>query len=233
MNVALVGAGNIADALRGVHRGAAGLDVRRRDRPRAARARRRSSRSTAAARTLARRAARRRRGRRRRQPRRSRRRTRRSRARRSRRGSTCTPRSRSRSRPRGARARRARGERGVRLSCAPATLLGEAQQTAWKLVRDGALGRVRAAYAEANWGRIERWHPDPRSALRGRAAGRRRRLPAHDPDRDVRAGAPRRRVRDDARSPSGRGSTASAVPAPRRPTSTSRCSSSRTASSRG
>ena len=29
-------------------------------------------------------------------------------------------------------------ERGVRLSCAPATLLGEAQQTRWKLVRDGA-----------------------------------------------------------------------------------------------
>jgi predicted dehydrogenase len=53
--------------------------------------------------------------------------------------------------------------RGVRLSCAPATLLGEAQQVAWKLVRDGALGRVRAAYAEANWGRIERWHPDPAS----------------------------------------------------------------------
>src|SRR5262249_13858009 len=51
----------------------------------------------------------------------------------------------------------------VRLSCAPATLLGEAQQTAWKLVRDGALGRVRAAYAEANWGRIERWHPAPAS----------------------------------------------------------------------
>jgi predicted dehydrogenase len=50
---------------------------------------------------------------------------------------------------------------GVRLSCAPATLLGEAQQTAWKLVRDGAVGRVRAAYAEANWGRIERWHPTP------------------------------------------------------------------------
>ena len=53
--------------------------------------------------------------------------------------------------------------RGVRLSCAPATLLGEAQQTVWKLVRDGAIGRVRAAYAEANWDRVERWHPDPRS----------------------------------------------------------------------
>jgi predicted dehydrogenase len=52
--------------------------------------------------------------------------------------------------------------RGVRLSSAPATLLGEAQQTAWKLVREGALGTVRAAYAEANWDRLERWHPDPR-----------------------------------------------------------------------
>jgi predicted dehydrogenase len=52
---------------------------------------------------------------------------------------------------------------GVRLSAAPTTLLGEAQQTLWKLVRDGAVGRVRAVYAEANWDRLERWHPDPRS----------------------------------------------------------------------
>ena len=52
---------------------------------------------------------------------------------------------------------------GVRLSAAPATLLGEAQQTAWKLIRDGALGAVRVVYAEANWDRLERWHPDPRS----------------------------------------------------------------------
>ena len=51
--------------------------------------------------------------------------------------------------------------RGVRLGCAPATLLGEAQQTAWKLVREGGLGEVRAVYAEANWGRIETWHPTP------------------------------------------------------------------------
>ena len=55
------------------------------------------------------------------------------------------------------------GEHGVRLSSAPTTLLGEAQQTLWKLVRDGAVGTVRAVYAEANWDRIERWHPDPRS----------------------------------------------------------------------
>jgi predicted dehydrogenase len=53
--------------------------------------------------------------------------------------------------------------RGVRLSSAPSTLLGEAQQSAWKLVRDGAIGRVRVVYAEANWDRLERWHPDPRS----------------------------------------------------------------------
>jgi len=52
-------------------------------------------------------------------------------------------------------------ERGLGLSSSPATLLGEAQQTMWKLVRDGAIGRVRVAYAEANWGRIESWHPDP------------------------------------------------------------------------
>jgi predicted dehydrogenase len=52
-------------------------------------------------------------------------------------------------------------ERGLRLSTAPATLLGEAQQTAWKAIRAGTIGRVRAAYAEANWGRIERWHPMP------------------------------------------------------------------------
>ena len=50
---------------------------------------------------------------------------------------------------------------GVRLSAAPASLLGEAQQTAWKLVREGAIGKVRVAYAEANWGRIETWHPTP------------------------------------------------------------------------
>ena len=55
------------------------------------------------------------------------------------------------------------GEHGVRLSAAPTTLLGEAQQTLWKHVREGAVGRVRAVYAEANWDRIERWHPDPRS----------------------------------------------------------------------
>jgi predicted dehydrogenase len=50
-----------------------------------------------------------------------------------------------------------------RLSASPATLLGEAQQTAWKLVRDGAVGDVRVVYADANWGRIESWHPSPQA----------------------------------------------------------------------
>jgi predicted dehydrogenase len=51
--------------------------------------------------------------------------------------------------------------RGLRLSCAPGTLMGEAQQTAWKLLREGAIGTVRVVYAEANWGRLESWHPAP------------------------------------------------------------------------
>lgn len=50
---------------------------------------------------------------------------------------------------------------GVRLSASPFTLMGEAQQTAWKWVREGKLGAVRLVYAEVNWGRIETWHPAP------------------------------------------------------------------------
>jgi predicted dehydrogenase len=51
--------------------------------------------------------------------------------------------------------------RGLRLSCSPITFLGEAQQTMWRLVESGAIGRVRVAYAEVNWNRIESWHPRP------------------------------------------------------------------------
>lgn len=51
--------------------------------------------------------------------------------------------------------------KGLRLSCAPINYMGEAQQTLWKLVRDGRLGTVRVAYAEVNHGRIEAWHPNP------------------------------------------------------------------------
>ena len=52
-------------------------------------------------------------------------------------------------------------DRGLCLSCAPSTLLGEAQQTAWKLIREGRIGTVRVVYAEANWGRPETSHPAP------------------------------------------------------------------------
>jgi predicted dehydrogenase len=51
--------------------------------------------------------------------------------------------------------------RRVRLSCSPITFMGEAQQTAWRLVDSGAIGAVRVAYAEVNWSRIESWHPRP------------------------------------------------------------------------
>jgi predicted dehydrogenase len=51
--------------------------------------------------------------------------------------------------------------RGLRLGCSPFTYMGEAQQTAWKLIRAGKLGKIRLAYAEVNWGRIEIWHPAP------------------------------------------------------------------------
>src|SRR4051812_8010893 len=39
-------------------------------------------------------------------------------------------------------------EKGLRLACSPFTLMGEAQQTAWKWLREGRLGQVRLAYAE-------------------------------------------------------------------------------------
>ena len=51
--------------------------------------------------------------------------------------------------------------KGLRLSSSPMTFMGEGQQTAWKAIRDGKLGKIRVAYAEVNWGRIESWHPAP------------------------------------------------------------------------
>ena len=51
----------------------------------------------------------------------------------------------------------------VRLGCSPSTFLGEAQQTAASIIRTGRLGRVRAVYADVNWGRLETWHPAPQS----------------------------------------------------------------------
>lgn len=52
-------------------------------------------------------------------------------------------------------------QKGVRLGCSPFTYMGEAQQTAWKIIREGRLGQIRVVYAEVNWGRIEAWHPAP------------------------------------------------------------------------
>lgn len=52
-------------------------------------------------------------------------------------------------------------QKGVRLGCSPFTYMGEAQQTAWRLIRDGYTGPVRMVYAEVNHGRIEKWHPNP------------------------------------------------------------------------
>lgn len=52
-------------------------------------------------------------------------------------------------------------EKGLRLSSAPVNLLGEAHQTAWKIIREGKLGTIRLAYAEVNHSRIETWHPNP------------------------------------------------------------------------
>jgi len=53
-------------------------------------------------------------------------------------------------------------ERGLRFGGAPVGFLGEAQQTAWKVIREGSLGTIRVAYAEVNWGRPETWHGNPK-----------------------------------------------------------------------
>lgn len=53
--------------------------------------------------------------------------------------------------------------KGLRLAAAPMTFLGDAQQEAARLVRDGAIGTVRMVYADMNWDRIESWHPAPKA----------------------------------------------------------------------
>jgi len=53
------------------------------------------------------------------------------------------------------------GSRGLRLSSAPITWMGESQQAAAAVLRSGGIGRVRLVYAEVNHGRIESWHPNP------------------------------------------------------------------------
>lgn len=56
--------------------------------------------------------------------------------------------------------------RGLRLGCAPSTFLGEAHQTAGKIIRSGRIGPIRVIYAEVNHGRIERYHPAPEPFFR-------------------------------------------------------------------
>ena len=51
--------------------------------------------------------------------------------------------------------------RGLLLGCSPFVILGEAQQTLWKVVRDGMVGDVLEVIAEMMHGRIESWHPSP------------------------------------------------------------------------
>jgi len=51
--------------------------------------------------------------------------------------------------------------KGLRLSSAPSTFLGEAAQTLARELRSGKTGPLRALYAEINHGRIESWHPNP------------------------------------------------------------------------
>jgi predicted dehydrogenase len=45
-------------------------------------------------------------------------------------------------------------ERGLGLSCAPCNALGEAAQTVWRLLREGAIGEVYLAYAELDSGAV-------------------------------------------------------------------------------
>lgn len=52
-------------------------------------------------------------------------------------------------------------EKGLRLSCAPLTFLGEAQQTFIKAAQEGGIGKILVAYSEMNWGAPERRNPRP------------------------------------------------------------------------
>lgn len=51
-------------------------------------------------------------------------------------------------------------ERGMLLSSAPVTWMGEGGQTLWKALRAEEIGQVRLVYSEVNHSRIETWHPN-------------------------------------------------------------------------
>jgi alcohol dehydrogenase (NADP+) len=57
-------------------------------------------------------------------------------------------------------------ERGVRLGCAPISLMGDAQQRVWRYLQEGRLGIVRTAYADCNIGRLTEWNTNPEPFLR-------------------------------------------------------------------
>ncbi len=61
-------------------------------------------------------------------------------------------------------------DRGLRISAAPFTFLGEPQQTFMKAVRDGRIGKPLVAYSAMNSGRVEEWHPNA-SAFFSKGAG--------------------------------------------------------------
>ena len=61
----------------------------------------------------------------------------------------------------GKRIVRLAAERGLLFGCSPSVILGEAQQTLKRVVREGLIGEVKQIYGEMNHGRIETWHPDP------------------------------------------------------------------------
>ncbi len=52
-------------------------------------------------------------------------------------------------------------QKGLRLGCSPFVVLGEAQQTLWKAVRDGLAGEPLEVVAHILHGRIERHNPNP------------------------------------------------------------------------
>lgn len=56
-------------------------------------------------------------------------------------------------------------ERGVRLGCAPINLMADAQQVAWRYLRERRLGTVRMIYADCNLGRVAEWNVNPEPFL--------------------------------------------------------------------
>ena len=50
--------------------------------------------------------------------------------------------------------------KGLQLSSAPCSILGEAAQTVWKAVRKGEIGQVRLVYVELDNGLIHKTHPE-------------------------------------------------------------------------